>query len=155
MIPNRETLKSWIATHETPVLVQFIKYGICGGLAVIVYMVVTLLLVLSYPERVAETLPDATRALNLNIFQAIAFVPANVFGYLVNRRFVFTPGRHKVAHEFAWFMAVALVSTGVGLLATDLVIRYLSAPNWTGTAASVGASALMNFVCRKFLVFAR
>ena len=73
MIPNRETLKSWIATRETPVLVQFIKYGICGGLAVIVYMVVTLLLVLSYPERVAETLPDATRALNLNIFQAIAF----------------------------------------------------------------------------------
>lgn len=64
------------------------------------YTVVTLLLVRSYPERVAETPPDTNRAFNLNIFRAIVFVSANAFTYLMNRRFVFTPGRHKTTHEF-------------------------------------------------------
>lgn len=150
-----ELLKRWLTTREAPWMVQFLKYGICGVLGVVVYAGTTYLMVSLWPERVAESLPDALRSRNLNIFQGIAFVPANVVAYLLNRTLVFTPGRHRMSHEFFWFTVVAMVSAGFGLLATDLLIRFWSVPNWTGTAASVVASGLMNFVCRKFFVFAK
>lgn len=136
-------------------VVQFLKYGVCGGLAVVLYLGITFALVSVFPEWVAESLPDELRARHLVGLQAIAFVPTNIVGYLLNRAFVFTPGRHRVGSEFVLFMVVAVISTGVGLWATDLVVRLMAVPNWMGTAASVVGSSLMNFVCRKFLVFAR
>ena len=150
-----QRIKDWILGRDAPVIVQFIKYGFCGCVALLVYLTVVFLLVRAFPERVSDLLDDGVRAVNLNIFQAIAFVPSNVVAYLLNRAFVFTPGRHPTHREFTLFVIVAVVSSGVGLLATDILVRLFSAPNWTGTASSVVSSALMNFVCRKFLVFAK
>ena len=151
----KSALLAWIRRRDAPVVVQFFKYGFCGCVATAVYLGVVWLLVLSFPDRVSDQLEDGVRSLNLNMFQAIAFVPSNVVAYLLNRAFVFTPGRHPTHREFTLFIVVAVVSSGLGLLATDILIRVFGAPNWSGTAASVVTSVLVNFVSRKFLVFAR
>lgn len=145
----------WLRRRDAPVWFQFLKYAACGGLATVIYLVVVFALVRAFPDRVSEDLPDRVRALHLNLFQALAFVPANVVAYLLNRAFVFTPGRHPARREFALFLAVAVLSSGGGLLATDVLVRVFGAPNWVGTAASVGGSVVVNFLARKFLVFAR
>lgn len=155
MIPSRATLRHWIQSRETPVFVQFTKYCVCGLAATATFLLGTAALVLLLPGFVDLALPPAERALHLNILHLVAFIPANLVSYLSNRAFVFTPGRHSKRREFALFTGIALLSVLIGLAAPEFLIRTLNVPNAVASLSFALTSAMVNFVTRKFFIFAR
>ena len=149
-----ETLKrpaEKIITH--PLFIQLFKYGICGVLSTLVFIGVTYLLTTVFSDFVSTSLPQAKRAMNLNILHFLAFLPANIVAYLTNRIFVFTPGKHSQKTEFLIFTGLAFLSFLAGLLFPEFVIRVFNADNKYASAGFIITSAMANFIGRKLLVF--
>ena len=119
-------IKQFLQRDAHP-LVQFIKYGICGGLATAVDVAITLVLAWKFlpallPDeplvrffglQVAHV-PEHIRAVNYAIDRSIAFLFSNLVAYVTNFIWVFEPGRHSRKKEIALFYAVSLVSVAVG-----------------------------------------
>ncbi|NNC87526.1 MAG: hypothetical protein HKN82_03580 [Akkermansiaceae bacterium] len=152
---NFDQLIEWSRSRDTPVAVQFVKFGICGFASLATFVALASLLVFLFRDFVAPTLPPGTRALHLNILHLAAFVPANLVAYATNRTFVFTPGRHKTHNEFALFTLIAVLSYFAGLSAPEILIRAFNVPNWFASAGFVITSGIFNFVTRKLFIFAR
>ncbi|MEM7699077.1 MAG: GtrA family protein [Verrucomicrobiota bacterium] len=111
----------------------------------------------------AETLFPVTEdsgldspALRANLIKAnlAAFFFGNVFAYLMNAWLVFTPGRHSRLREFAIFTAIALLSFSLGLFGGPFFFGEGSSVVLAQAGFTV-TSAVVNFLCRKFLVFQR
>ena len=152
---NFDLLKRWSLSRDTPVAVQFVKFGICGVASLGTFVSIAYLLAFLFQDFISPSLPPGTRALHLNILHLGAFIPANLVAYATNRTFVFTPGRHRIHNEFLLFTVIAIASYLVGLSAPEVLIRWLAVPNWIASAGFILASGLFNFVTRKFLVFVR
>jgi putative flippase GtrA len=90
-------------------------------------------------------------ALISNLF---AFPPAATVNYFFNIAFVFTTGRHSRLREFALFILVSLLSFAAGLFCGPFLISRGLDP-WLAQGGLMVSSALVNFLCRKFLVFLR
>ena len=88
-------------------VIQFMKYGICGVTALIVQAVVYFALSRWGLPALESNAPDrSVRADHALINTAIAFVFSNATAYLLNARWVFTPGRHSRVTEFLVFTLV-------------------------------------------------
>jgi putative flippase GtrA len=149
---QREIAKAWsffrengvkqtILSREAPFLIQFGKYGVCGVLSVVVFLIVTFVGEALFPERYSKDLPEFKRAINLIPLHLVAFIPSNFTAYFLNRWLVFTPGRHQFKKEMTLFTIISFISFGLGELITFLLVTGVSVNN------------TVNFVCRKFLVF--
>ena len=98
-IPHQDTLKRWLQTHDTPVFVQFVKYGLCGVASTIILLAITMALsntmipAMDWSTIEGQPITDAQRQRNLIINNLIAFPFANQVSYLLNARLVFVPGR--------------------------------------------------------------
>ena len=153
-------------SHECGLFVQFVKYGVVGVMATCVQLSVFYALaattlkclgpddwavrVLGFP---AASVTDSERAFLAAIATGGGFVAANLFCWVMNRLFVFKPGRHAWWLELAFFFAVSLIALGVGL-AVQTVLIHLA--GWTTSAAvflEILSSLAINFVVRKFFVF--
>ncbi|MDE0595548.1 MAG: GtrA family protein [Akkermansiaceae bacterium] len=159
--PNRETLTRWFLTRNTPVFVQIAKYGASGaiGAAILVGTVLALSLSL-FPALDSslidgEPVSDALRQRNLIINNIIAFPLANLVVYLLNAWLVFTPGRHSRGKEFAIFTLITALSHFTGILAGPFLIERFGITTIVAQLSLVTTSTLVNFLCRKFIVFAR
>lgn len=107
--------------------------------------------------------PDSERKRNSFINNTIAFVVATVVAYILNVAFVFTSGRHSKRKEIFLFVAVSMVSYVGGMIAVDVVFRFLgdiealaSVTRFLSVIANLGfavTSAMVNYVCRKFIIF--
>ena len=155
--------------REAGPLVQFIKYGICGGAAVFVHFVAFFLLAtLVFPavtpaDKVAVFLMkiglpvaevDVTvRTWNYAICTIIGFFFSNLTAYLLNVVWVFKPGRHSRGVEIAIFYAVSGVSMGIGSGLAILLIDWYHLETSTAFMANVFASTLINYAMRKFVIF--
>ena len=159
--PSRETLSRWLQTHDAPVLVQFVKYGLCGVVSTLILLVVamglsmTVIPAMDWSVIDGEPISDATRQRNLIINNLIAFPIANLAAYLLNIRLVFVPGRHSKGVEFGIFTAIAAVGFIAGLLGGPFLIKRYGIPSIVAQFLLMVTSALVNFVCRKFLVFVK
>lgn len=148
-----------IRERNVPPLVQFAIYGMCGGLATIVYIGVSLLLSYTlFPAMdgmIVDGVPitDALRAKNLLINNCIAFTIANVVAYVTNILFVFHTGRHHPVLEFLYFTAVSFLSFGISQIAGPWLVSHYGISTKLAMLTNVIASALLNFVFRKFFVF--
>ena len=147
----RETLLS----REAPFLIQFGKYGVCGVLSVLVLLAVTWSARALFPDAFALTLDPERRAFHNSVVHFIAFVPSNFTAYALNRWLVFTPGRHSTRKELTLFTIISLLSFSLGELLPAWLVSAYNIPNAVADISFVVSSALVNFVCRKFLVFAR
>ena len=149
-------------------LVQFAKYAFVGGLATGVNLIVTFLLArwvfpcITPDDPIARLFSldvppfagsDAHRALLYDLSWVGAFLVSNTFCYFLNRAFVFVPGRLKAWAEFLSFMAAGAVAMLVGLLVSDPLIRFFGAPTSIGAAVNMVTSVLVNYACRKFVIF--
>ena len=158
-------------------LIQFIRYAIAGGISTGVYVVVFYLLALTLfpavtPDDQAVKLLDSifaqmgiawkigipgistkARAFNAAICNIAAFFVSNAVCYLLNRLFVFKPGRHRTSIEALLFFAVSGISLLAGLLVQSLLIAFLSTETTAGFAVSLAASLAINFAARKYFVF--
>ena len=145
--------KETLLSREAPFLIQFGKYGVCGVISVVVFLVFTYLGQTLFPAPFSEDLPKLTRALNLIPLHLIAFLPSNFTAYFLNRLLVFTPGRHDFKKEMSLFTIISFISFSLGELMTFFFVTEASASNTVAHFSFIIGSAMVNFVCRKFFVF--
>ena len=141
---------------EAPWLIQLGKYGVCGVGATVLHNVVVVYLSLRadwFPAVESLVADDSLRARNQTINNLIAFPIANTFAYITNSIWVFTGGRHSRLVEFLIFTGISLISFLAGLLGGPLLVELFGVPFWVSQLGFVVTSAMVNFVCRKFLVF--
>lgn len=161
-------LKQFVQRDAGPVI-QFIKYGICGGLAVVVHFICFYLLAtLAFPAIGTDDpaagllrwigLPPAEidvviRSRNYIIVTAISFFFSNLTAYLLNILWVFKPGRHNRVTEIAMFYAVSGVSMAIGSGVAYLLIRGFHISTSVAFIANIVTSTMINYAMRKFVIF--
>ncbi|MGJ8695783.1 MAG: GtrA family protein [Verrucomicrobiaceae bacterium] len=146
-------LRTTLLSRDTPFLIQFGKYGACGVASVIVFLIVANLGQLLFPASFSLDLAPAERAKNIIFLHFAAFLPSNFAAYALNRWLVFTPGRHSARKEISLFTLISFISFSLGEILPIWLINSLNVPNQIAHLSFVLSSALVNFVCRKFLVF--
>ena len=154
-----KTIFARIRAREVPPLIQFGVYGLCGGLATVVFVGVTVFL--SYKVFPAmdgmivdgKPITDNLRAHDLLINNTIAFVIANVVAYVTNILFVFKTGRHHPVMEFLYFTGGSTVAFLISQFAGPWLVHQYGLPTWVAIITNIAASILLNFAIRKFFVF--
>ena len=140
--------------REGPLWAQFFKYALCGALSTIVLFLVIQGFRVFAPEYMSDDLPIEVRQDNLRWALFAAFIPANLFAYFTNRFFVFTPGKYNPWRELMIFTLISAISFAGGEVGKTWMINA-GYPNLIAAGAFAVSSALVNFIARKFLVFAR
>jgi len=151
--------------NHTP-LIQFLKYGIAGGLATLVHIglfywmalkwlpalnehdVIATLLHLSIPE-----VSHGIRARNSMIDNTVAFLFSNLTAYVINILWVFERGRHHPALEFLFFYAVSGVSILIGSILMGALIHSFGMTTSLAFFANIIVSLMINFFLRKHVIF--
>lgn len=135
-------------------MAQFIKYAVIGAFATLINVsVAEFCAYFVWPcvdSSLIEPALRATRAVYCNL---AGFVIANIVCYLLNRRFVFEPGRHKAIIEFALFFLGSAFAILCGSAAIWLLIRAFDFSTHYSFIVNVLVSVLVNYVVRKFFVF--
>ena len=153
-------------SHDAPPFVQFVKYGLAGGLAtavhILTFFLVGFLLLPCVPADdivvrilglAAPAVEEALRARNAVWSNVAAFLVSNAVCYVVNRLFVFRPGRHHVALEFLLFFAVSAVSVGIGTVLIWILVDRFGVQTTYAFGANILSSLAINYAMRKFFVF--
>jgi putative flippase GtrA len=153
----RETF-AYLKGKEAPFIVQFFKYGLCGFIAFITHNGVAFWL----SRTVFPAMPSLPAAAGLTqdalgdnqaYANWAALAVSNIVAYVTNVLWVFTGGRHHRVIEFVIFTAINVVSGAAGIFAGPMLRGVLGTSWWIAQATLIVTSALVNFVCRKFLVF--
>lgn len=146
---------------------QIFKYGVIGVASTLVQTGVFYTLATTYLKclttddfavrllgfAAAEGLTDGVRAFRFAFATGVGFVLANVFCWLLNRRYVFTSGRYRWSVEFALFFATASIATVVALSISSMLIGRFGLMTTLAVFVEVIASFVINFVVRKFVIF--
>lgn len=145
---------------------QVFKYGVIGVLATLINLVVAALCAAFVWPCLAEgdlfvrvcgfasvALPDATRATLAVYCNLVGFFVANVVCWLLNRKYVFTPGRHGWLVEYALFLAGSGFAIACGSAAIWALVRFQGLQTTYSFVVNVIVSVAVNFVVRKFVVF--
>lgn len=159
------TIRKYLS-HDAHPLVQFIKYGVVGGMSTGIHIVVFFLcgwfllpclkqdditvrlLGLTVPE-----ISESVRAWNAGWSSVIGFTLSNIFCYILNRLFVFKPGRHHWVLEFLLFFSVSAISMGLGLAIQTFLIAYQGMQTTLAFGANIICALLINYAMRKFVIF--
>ncbi len=143
-------------SRDAPGLVQFGKYGICGVAALFTQMAIFYGLSHGpFPAHAylgIEGLTPHQMQTNAIIANVIAFPFANIVAYVLNVIWVFTPGKHSRLREFSLFTLIAFMAFGVGLFGGPYFISK-GLNTWVAQGGFAITSALVNYVCRKVLIF--
>ena len=154
-----KTICTRIRARDVPPLIQFGVYGLCGVLATVVFVSLTVFLSYKvYPamdSMIVDGRPitDALRAHNLLINNTIAFAVANVVAYITNIFLVFKTGRHHPVMEFLYFTAGSTVAFLISQFAGPWLVHHYGLPTVIAIITNIAASVLLNFAIRKFFVF--
>lgn len=153
-------------SHDSGPLAQFVKYGAIGVASTCVQMLgfyllaATCLKCLSADDWAvrfaglpAVETADGVRAFRAAVATAAGFTIANVFCWLMNRAFVFRPGKFKWYAEFAMFFGAATFATIVALAVQSALIRYFGMMTSAAVVIEVFVSFFVNFFVRKFFIF--
>ncbi len=153
-------------SHDAPPLVQFVKYGLAGGVATAVHILAFFLAgfflfpcvtdndpLVKLFGLVAPAVDEALRARHAVFSNVVAFFVSNTVCYLANRWFVFRPGRHHVVIEFLLFLAVSAVSMIIGTTLMGVLIQRFGIETTYAFGANILSSLAINYVMRKFFVF--
>ena len=153
-------------SHDSGPFAQFVKYGAIGVLSTCVQMIgfyllaATCLKCLGADDWAVRFLglpsvevSDGLRAFRAAVATAGGFTVANIFCWIMNRLFVFKPGKFRWYVEFLMFFGVAALATVVALGVQSLLIRYFGMMTTAAVIVEVVVSFLMNFFVRKFVIF--
>ena len=171
MEKEEETAGKWrmvrrFLSHESGPLAQFVKYGAIGVMSTIVQMVgfyilaATCLKCLGSDDWAVRLvglpsveITDGVRAFRAAVATAAGFTLANIFCWLMNRLFVFRPGRFRWYVEFGLFFSVAALATVVALGVQSLLIKYAGLMTTAAVIVEIVVSFFFNFFIRKFVIF--
>ncbi len=158
-------------SHDSGPFAQFVKYGAVGVMATCVQFAVfyalaaTCLRCLTAEDRAVALLGlpyavfsgsepwYASRWFLAAVATAVGFTIANVFCWLMNRAFVFRPGKFAWYAEFAFFFGAAAAATAVALVVQSLLIRFVGVTTSFAAIVEVIVSFLVNFFTRRFFIF--
>ena len=153
-------------SHDSGALAQFVKYGVIGVLSTCVQMGVFYVLAATALKCLgpddwavrflglpAVSVGAGVRAFRAAVATAIGFTVANIFCWLMNRLFVFKPGRYRWYVEFSLFFGVAALATVVALGVQSLLIKYAGLMTTMAVIVEVIVSFFFNFFIRKFIIF--
>ena len=145
---------------------QIFKYGVIGILATAINLAVAELfaayvwpclgpddLFVKFLGFASSSVGDAERATRAVYCNLVGFFVANVVCWLLNRRFVFTPGRHHWAVEYALFLGGSGFAIACGSAAIWFLVRFEGMQTTYSFVINVLVSVAVNFVVRKCFVF--
>lgn len=145
---------------------QFVKYGAVGVITTYIHVAVfyllatTCLLCLSPDDWAVEHLAfrsaevsDSVRAFRFMSATAVGFTVANVICWILNRLFVFKPGKFRWYVEISLFFAVSLLATLIALGASAVLIRLCGLMTTIALFVEIAVSFLLNYFIRKFIIF--
>ena len=160
-----------ILSHESGPFWQFVKYGAIGVMATIVQTVLFYLLASTclrclgaddWAVRYAG-LPSASftgreawyasRGMLAAYATAVGFFVANVFCWLMNRWFVFRPGKFRWYAEFGMFFGASTLATLIALGTMKVLIDSFGMMTTFAVVVEVVVSFCVNFFIRKFYIF--
>jgi len=160
-----DLIQQFLQRDASP-LVQFIKYAIGGGIATAVdmlvfYIVAWKILPALRPDdpvvtRLGLTVREVTeeqRSRRFVIITLIAFLFSNLTAYVINIFWVFEPGRHVWWIELLLFYAVSGISIAIGTSIGWVMIKWFHLSTTASYVSKMIAALLINFVCRKFIIF--
>ena len=157
-------------SHDAGPVAQFVKYGAIGVAAPCVqtgffYVAACWLRCLTPDDWAVKLLgcPAATftgeepwyaaRGTLAAVDTAMGFILANVFCWLMNRWFVFKPGRFRWYVEFGMFFGTATIATAIALGVMKVLIDGFGMMTTLAVVVEVVVSFLVNFFVRKFVIF--
>ncbi|MBF0375858.1 MAG: GtrA family protein [Desulfamplus sp.] len=162
---SKNYIEQFKGLEATP-LIQFIKYGISGGLATFVHITIFHiaawkifpalqkddLFILILGVSVAEV-DVATRSFNSMYSNIVAFICSNMVAYTMNIFWVFKRGRHSRIIEIFLFYLVSGVSIFIGTTIMGFLIRYYSIQTTYAFSVNLVSSVMINYAMRKFYIF--
>ena len=99
----------------------------------------------------AAEVSDSVRAIRAAVATAAGFTVANIFCWLMNRLFVFRPGRYRWYAEFGFFFGVAALATVVALGVQSALIKYAGMMTTLAVIVEVVVSFFFNFFIKMFI----
>ena len=155
-----------LTTPNAGPMVQFIKYVLSGGVATAVDVFIfytlcwKLLPAMKENDPVArlfklqvKPIDEQTRSRRFIINTCIAFMFSNLTAYLINIFWVFSAGRYAWYVELGLFYAVSGLSIFIGTFIGWVLIRVFHLSTTFSYVTKGIAALLINFVCRKFIIF--
>ena len=155
-----------VLSHDAGPFWQFVKYGAVGVMATCVQVSVFYLLATTCLKCLAADdwavrllgfsaadVSDAVRAWRFAVATGIGFVIANVFCWLMNRWFVFRPGKFRWYVEFVMFFGAATLATVIALGLSSGLIHFVGLMTSAAVLIEIVASFLINYFTRKFFIF--
>jgi putative flippase GtrA len=152
--------------HEAHPVVQFIKYGIAGGFATAAHIATFFFcgwfflpcltqndIFVKLLGLTAPAISESVRAWHAGICNALAFFVSNTLCYILNRLFVFKPGRHHWVVEFLLFFAVSGVSMAIGTAIQTYLIAHHGMQTTLAFGANIICALFINYAMRKFVIF--
>lgn len=136
-----------------PVMIQFVKFGITGGLNALIYLGVLNLLI---------SATGIAAGFYYSVFVSVAFMVAVTNSYFWNKYWVFrASGSGGGGGEFIKFVLVNLVGFLINVGAASFVVNVIGAPAgvskelWAnfGAVSAVVITLFWNFIGIKFIVF--
>jgi putative flippase GtrA len=147
-------------------LIQFIKYGLAGGLATVTHIVVfhlaawKLFPALQPKDHLVRLfdlqlrpIDERHRARNSMICNVLAFLVSNMVAYVTNVMWVFEAGRHPFLVEIFLFYCVSGLSILIGTLLMGLLIKRFGLLTTYAFAANIVSAVMINYAVRKFFIF--
>lgn len=135
-----------------PVMVQFIKFSIVGGLNFLIDLGVLNFLIFW---------SGISAGIFYSVFKAASFAVAVINSYFWNKYWTFQSGGAPRTVEFFSFLAVNLVGFAINVGTASLVVNFIGAPAgvsgslWANAGAAIAAitALLWNFAGMKYWVF--
>lgn len=153
-------------SHDSGPFAQFVKYGAIGVASTLVQMAVFYLLASTVcrclgPEDSAVKwfglpaveLSRFARGLRFAVDTVVGFSVANVFCWLMNRAFVFRPGKFAWYKEFGMFFGAAACAMAIATGLSWMLIHWVGLQTSVAVVIEVVVSFIVNFVARKFFIF--
>ena len=161
----KHILKQFMQREANP-FIQFIKYAISGGIATVVDVVVFYILAWKVIPALGQLDPivqllglqvgaisETLRSVHYIVDKAITFLFSNFTAYIFNILWVFHPGRHSRLKELGLFYLVSIISFALGTFLGWVMIRWFGFSTTVAYLANMIASLMINFVCRKYIIF--
>ena len=155
-------------SHESGPFAQFVKYGVIGVIATCVQMFGFYLLAATclkclgaddwavrFAGLPSVEISDGARAFRAAVATAGGFVAANVFCWVMNRMFVFKPGRFSWYAELAMFFGASSLAMVISLFVMKFMIDQLGMMTTVAGLLNVIIAFMINFFVRRFFIFKR
>ncbi|MBW2683179.1 MAG: GtrA family protein [Deltaproteobacteria bacterium] len=151
---------------DSAAVVQFIKYGLAGGIATITHIIIFHLIAwkifpalqekdhaVQFFNLTVKKVNDATRARNSMIGNFIAFLISNMVAYITNILWVFEGGKYPFLIEILLFYCVSGISVFLGTMLMGILIRRFGMLTTYAFSSNIVTAVMINYVMRKFFIF--